>query len=148
MRQFDFTPLMRSSVGYDRVEQLFNGLEHTSPADKFPPYNIVKKDQDNYQITMAIAGFSENDIEITATQNSLKITGQSAQSEEESEYLHRGIAGRSFTQSFDLADTIKVVGASMANGLLNIELQREIPEALIPKKIEISNATRAEENAA
>ncbi|MEP3247255.1 MAG: Hsp20 family protein [Sneathiella sp.] len=148
MRHFDFTPLMRSTIGYDRIGQLFEGLEQGSSNDKFPPYNIVKKDQDNYQISMAVAGFSEDDIDITATQNSLKITGKSAQVEDKVEYLHQGIAGRAFTQTFELADTIKVVGASLVNGLLNIELHREIPEALKPRTIEIKNQDLLEGKAA
>ncbi|MFT6556831.1 MULTISPECIES: Hsp20 family protein [Sneathiella] len=138
MRHFDFTPLMRSTIGYDRIGQLFEGLEQASTADKFPPYNIVKKDPDHYRITMAVAGFSEDEIEITATQNSLKITGKSVVEEEDGvEYLHKGIAGRAFTQTFELADTVKVAGASMNNGLLHIELHREIPEALKPRSIKI-----------
>lgn len=148
MRHLDFTPLMRSTIGFDRIGQLFEGLEQASTADKFPPYNIVKRDQDNYQITMAVAGFSEDDIEITATQNSLKVTGKSAQEEDKSEYLHKGIAGRAFTQNFELADTIKVTGASMNNGLLHIELQREVPEALKPRTIEIKKQKLLQDKAA
>ncbi len=148
MRSFDFSPLMRSSVGYDRIEQLFQGLDQTSSTDKFPPYNIVKKDQDNYQITMAVSGFSDDDIEITATQNALKISGKSTQDDKEIEYLHRGIAGRAFTQNFELAETIKVVGASLDKGLLVIDLKREIPEALKPRSIKISNTELLESSAA
>lgn len=148
MRSFDFSPLMRSSIGYDRIEQLFEGVDRASSSDKFPPYNIIKKDQDNYQITMAVSGFSEGDIAITATQNSLKITGKSSQDDENVEYLHRGIAGRAFTQSFELADTIKVVGASLVNGLLSVELRREIPEALKPRTIEISKDNLLQSDAA
>lgn len=148
MRSFDFSPLMRSSIGYDRIEQLFDGIDRAATSDKFPPYNIIKKDQDNYQITMAVSGFSEGDIDITATQNSLKITGKSSQDDKDVEYLHRGIAGRAFTQTFELADTIKVVGAGLANGLLSIELRREIPEALKPRTIEIGKAGLLETDAA
>ncbi len=148
MRHFDFTPLMRSTIGFDRIGQLFEGLEQASTADKFPPYNIVKKDQDNYQITMAVAGFSEDDIDITATESALKITGKASQSDEETEFLHRGIAGRAFNQSFELADNIKVVGASMKNGLLHIDLHREIPEAHKPRTIEIKKQDLLEGQAA
>lgn len=148
MRSFDFSPLMRSSVGYDRIEQLFQGLDQTSSTDKFPPYNIIKKDQDNYQITMAVSGFSDKDIDITATQNSLKISGKSSQDEQDVEYLHRGIAGRAFTQTFELADTIKVVDASLVNGLLTVDLKREIPEALKPRTINIKKANLLESDAA
>jgi len=148
MRHLDFTPLMRSTIGFDRIGQLFEGLEQASATDKFPPYNIVKRDQDNYQITMAVAGFSEDDIEITATQNSLKITGKSTPEEDKAEYLHKGIAGRAFTQNFELAETIKVTGASMTNGLLHIELQREVPEALKPRTIEIKKQKLLQDKAA
>lgn len=148
MRHLDFTPLMRSTIGFDRIGQLFEGLEQASASDKFPPYNIVKRDQDNYQITMAVAGFSEDDIEITATQNSLKITGKSTPEEDQAEYLHKGIAGRAFTQNFELAETIKVTGASMTNGLLHIELQREVPEALKPRTIEIKKQKLLQDKAA
>ncbi|MBL4906551.1 MAG: Hsp20 family protein [Sneathiella sp.] len=148
MRSFDFSPLMRSSIGYDRIEQLFQGLERTPSSDKFPPYNIIKKDLDNYQITMAVSGFSEGDIEITATQNSLQITGKSSQDDKDVEYLHRGIAGRAFNQNFELADTIKVVGASLDNGLLAIDLKREIPDALRPRTIEIGKSSLLEGKAA
>ena len=140
MRNFDFSPLMRSTVGYDRIEQLFDGLERATGGDKYPPYNIVKNDQDSYSIVMAVAGFSEGDIRITATQNSLEISGETKDEQEEVEYLHRGIAGRAFTQTFELADTIKVVGAQMENGLLKIALQREIPEAMKPRTISITKA--------
>ncbi len=140
MRNFDFSPLMRSTVGYDRIEQLFDGLERATGGDKYPPYNIVKNDQDSYSIVMAVAGFSEGDIRITATQNSLEVSGETKDEQDEVEYLHRGIAGRTFTQTFELADTIKVVGAEMENGLLKIALQREIPEAMKPRNISITKA--------
>ena len=140
MHNFDFSPLMRSTIGYDRVEQLFDGLERATSGDKYPPYNIVKNDQDSYSIVMAVAGFSEGDIRITATQNSLEISGETEEAQDEVEYLHRGIAGRAFNQSFELADTIKVVGAEMENGLLKIALQREIPEEMKPRNISITKA--------
>jgi molecular chaperone IbpA len=139
MRTYDFSPLLRSSVGFDRIEQMFRGLERATVENNFPPYNIVKKDADNYRITMAVAGYTEADIEITANQNSLKISGKINGEKEESEYLHRGIAGRAFNQNFELAETIKVVGAEMENGLLHIDLVREIPEALKPRSIQIGN---------
>ncbi|GLQ06303.1 Hsp20 family protein [Sneathiella chinensis] len=150
MRSYDFSPLMRSSIGFDRIEEMFRGLERATNTDKFPPYNIIKKDADNYRITMAVAGFSQDDIEITATQNELKITGQSQQDSDgqPQEYLHKGIAGRSFTQKFELADTIEVVGASMENGLLHIDLLREIPEAHKPRTIKIGSQALLENKAA
>lgn len=148
MRNFDFAPLMRSTIGYDRIEHLFHGLEQASHSDKFPPYNIIKNDQDNYQITMALSGFSEDDIEITVKEKTLNISGKSSESEEGVEYLHRGIAGRAFAQNFELADTIKVTGASMNNGLLQVNLHREIPEALKPRTIKIGNSNLLEDKAA
>ncbi|MEH6401799.1 MAG: Hsp20 family protein [Sneathiella sp.] len=148
MRNFDFAPLMRSTIGYDRIEHLFEGLEQASRSDKFPPYNIIKNDQDNYQITMALSGFTEDDIDITVKENSLSISGKSAEDDGTVEYLHRGIAGRAFAQSFELADTIEVTGASMINGLLKVNLHREIPEALKPRTITIEKAKLLEDQAA
>lgn len=148
MRTYDFSPLLRSSVGFDRIEHLFRGLDRASTDTSFPPYNIVKKDADNYRITMAVAGFAEDEIDITANQNSLKITGKSAKEKDDAEYLHRGLAARSFNQNFELAETIKVVGAEMENGLLHIDLVREIPEALKPRTIDITSSKLIENKAA
>ena len=148
MRTYDFSPLMRSTVGFDRIEQLFRGLERASTENSFPPYNIVKTDADHYRITMAVAGFTEDQVDIVANQNSLKISGKSADEKEEVEYLHRGLAARSFVQNFELAETIKVVGASMENGLLHIDLVREIPEELKPRTIEINKGKLIESKAA
>ncbi|MEX0583941.1 MAG: Hsp20 family protein, partial [Sneathiella sp.] len=141
-------PLLRSTVGFDRIEQLFRGLERASAENSYPPYNIIRKDADNYRITMAVAGFEEDQIEIVATQNSLKVTGKSTEEKEEHQYLHRGLAARSFVQSFELAETIKVVGAAMENGLLHIDLVREIPEELKPRSIEINKGKLIENKAA
>ena len=138
MRAYDFSPLLRTTVGFDRIEQLFRTLERASSENSYPPYNIVRKDADNYRITMAVAGFDEDQIEIVATQNSLKVSGKSDEEKDEVQYLHRGLASRSFAQNFELAETIKVVGATMENGLLHIDLVREIPEELKPRTIEIS----------
>ena len=148
MRTYDFSPLMRSTVGFDRIEQLFRGMERASTESGFPPYNIVKSDADHYRITMAVAGFTEDQIDIVANQNTLKISGKSADEKDEVEYLHRGLAARSFVQNFELAETIKVVGASMENGLLHIDLVREIPEELKPRTIEITKGKLIESQAA
>jgi len=148
MRTYDFSPLMRSTVGFDRIEQLFHGLERASTENNFPPYNIVRKDADNYRITMAVAGFTEDQVEIVANQNTLKISGKSVEEKEGAEYLHRGLAARSFVQNFELAETIKVVGAAMENGLLHIDLVREIPEELKPRTIEIKKGKFIESKAA
>ena len=138
MRTYDFSPLMRSTVGFDRIEQLFRGLERASADNNFPPYNIVKTDADHFRITMAVAGFTEDQLDVVANQNTLKISGKSADEPENVDYLHRGLAARSFVQNFELAETIKVVGATMENGLLHIDLVREIPEELKPRAIEIN----------
>ncbi|MZR32176.1 Hsp20 family protein [Sneathiella litorea] len=138
MRTYDFSPLMRSTVGFDRIEQLFRGLERASADNNFPPYNIVKTDADHFRITMAVAGFTEDQLDVVTNQNTLKISGKSADEPENVDYLHRGLAARSFVQNFELAETIKVVGATMENGLLHIDLVREIPEELKPRAIEIN----------
>jgi molecular chaperone IbpA len=148
MRNFDFSPLMRSTIGFDRIGQMFEDLERTQAADKYPPYNIVKRDADNYRISMAIAGFSEDDIDITVTENTLKITGEINGKPEDNEYLYQGLAARAFTRQFELADTIKVVGADMQNGLLHIDLVREIPEALKPRHVEIGKSKLLSDKAA
>ena len=148
MRSYDFSPLMRSTVGFDRIEQLFNGLERASADNGFPPYNIVKTDADHFRITMAVAGFTEDQLEVVANQNTLKISGKSVEDKEEAEYLHRGLAARSFVQKFELAETVKVVGAAMDHGLLHIDLVREIPEELKPRTIEINKGKLLESKAA
>lgn len=140
MRTFDLTPLLRSSIGFDRLQ---NALEQASRLDNaanaYPPYDIEVSGEDSYRITLAVAGFTEDDIEIVAKENSLEISAQAKTDEAEGkEYLHRGIAKRAFEKKFELADHVKVVGASMENGLLNVELVREIPQELQPRKIEIS----------
>src|SRR5690606_926548 len=131
------------TVGFDRIEQIFRSLERASSDNGFPPYNIVKKDADHYRITMAVAGFTEDQIEVVVTRNTLKISGKSAEQKEDVEYLHRGLAARSFVQNFELAETIKVVGASMENGLLHVDLVREIPEEHKPRVIEINSGKKA-----
>lgn len=140
MRNFDFAPLMRSSIGFDRIGQMFEEMDRGQKADKYPPYNIEKLDKNNYRITMALAGFSESDIDITVTQNNLKISGNVADKSEDNEYLYQGLAARSFSRQFELAETIKVVGAEMTNGLLHIDLAKEIPEALKPRVIKINKS--------
>jgi molecular chaperone IbpA len=133
----DFSPLSRSSVGFDRVFNLLENASRVETIDNWPPYDIAKVDDDDYRITMAAAGFSQDELAITHEPNRLVVTGQKA-SEETGQYLHRGIAGRSFQRRFDLADHVKVTGANLTNGLLTIELKREIPEAMKPRRIEIA----------
>jgi len=139
MATFDFSPLFRSTVGFDRMTHLLDSaLQGAEQGDGYPPYNIESVDEDKYRITLAVAGFSQDDLEITAKENTLVVQGRHKDAGEGRKYLHRGIAGRPFERSFQLADHIRVVGADLENGLLRIELQREVPEALKPRTIEIA----------
>ena len=143
MHNIDFTPVFRSTVGFDRMARLVDAAFQASESPKqptYPPYNIEKINDDAYQVTMAIAGFSETDIEITVKENSLLITGNVAKTTKETEkvFLHRGIAARSFERRFDLADHIIITGAELTNGILHIDLIREIPEEKKPRKIKIN----------
>ena len=142
MRQFDFAPLYRSTVGFDRLAQLLDSVGGFD-ADGYPPYNIERLADNEYRITMAVAGFGEQDIDITAQENMLVVKGQIKQPDESVEYLHRGIAQRPFEHRFQLADHVKVVGARLTNGLLDVELVREVPETMKPRKIEIGNGGQA-----
>lgn len=137
MRTFDFAPLYRSTVGFDR---LFDMLD-SSIRPEWPPYDIEKLDKDRYCISMAVAGFTPGEIELTQQGNSLLVTGAKPQADEKREYLHEGIANRSFKQSFSLADHVKVEGASLENGLLAITLVREVPEQLKPRRISIGTSS-------
>ncbi len=138
MRNFDLTPLMRSTIGFDQLDKLFDAaFRETARDTSYPPYNIVKLDQDKYRITMAVAGFAEEDLDITVQDNVLIVKGQIKNRDEGVEYLHRGIAQRAFEHRFQLADHVRVVGASLENGLLNIDLERVIPEQSRPRKIAI-----------
>ena len=142
MTTFDFSPLYRTSVGFDRLASLMSSATRQDQGNSYPPYNIRTTGDDHYQITMAIAGFSEGDIDITTEQNRLLVTGNRAdESEDQGEYLYRGIATRSFERRFNLADHVKVIGASLENGLLHIDLEREIPEAMKPRSIKIGKST-------
>ena len=139
MHHRDLTPLLRATVGFDRMMNMLDTAKRLdNTASNFPPYNIEKIEDDAYRITMALAGFSENELEVTIKENSLLVTGQKEKEAEQNvTYLHQGIANRSFQKSFDLADHIKVTGANLENGLLIIDLAREIPEAKKPKSIPI-----------
>jgi len=141
MTTFDFSPLYRTSVGFDRLASLMSSATRQDQGNSYPPYNIRVTSEDHYRITMAVAGFSENDIDITSEQNRLVVTGKSTDdSEEQGEYLHRGIATRAFERRFNLADHVNVIGASLENGLLHIDLEREIPEAMKPRNIKIGKS--------
>ena len=138
MTTFDFAPLYRNSVGFDRLASMLSSASRQEQGNRYPPYNIRTLGEDHYQITMAVAGFSEEDLSITTEQNRLVITGERKnEAEEAGEYLHRGIATRSFERRFNLADHVKVVDASLENGLLHIGLERELPEAMKLRTIEI-----------
>ena len=132
----DFAPLYRSSVGFDRVSNLLNNAQRLQAIDTWPPYDIVKTNDDEYRIEMAVAGFGDSDLDIIQERNVLVIKGQKAEAKD-GEYLHRGIAGRSFERRFELADHVKVEDAYLVNGLLSIALKREIPETLKARKIAI-----------
>lgn len=140
MRSFDLSPLFRSTVGFDHLARMLDAAQRIDDQSlSYPPYNIEKLGEDNYRITMAVAGFGEDDLEITAKGQSLVVSGRVKKEEAAAgQFLHRGIAGRSFERRFELADTVKVTGASLLNGLLHIELVREIPEALKPRTIAIT----------
>jgi molecular chaperone IbpA len=137
MRTFDISPLYRSTVGFDRLFDMLDQTARVEPMTNWPPYNIEKAGDDQYRITMAVAGFSPDEIELTQHGSALLVTGHKG-SEEDKQYLHRGIATRAFKQTFNLADHVKVKGASLENGLLTVDLVREVPEALKPRRIEIA----------
>ncbi|HEX6113533.1 MAG TPA: Hsp20 family protein, partial [Geminicoccaceae bacterium] len=132
MRTYDFTPLFRSSVGFDRWSNLFEAAARADDsAAGYPPYNIEKMGEDKYRIMMAVAGFGENDIDVTAQENLLAVSGNLGEPREaNTTYLYRGIATRAFERRFSLADHVKVVGASLADGVLRVDLERELPEAM------------------
>lgn len=142
----DLTPLFRTSVGFDRLAQMMSQAHRIDQTNaSYPPYNIETLDENQYQITLALAGFNQNDIEITSEQNTLVIRGKN-NNDVERKYLHRGIATRSFERKFQLADHVKVTTAAMENGLLHIQLMKEVPEAMKPRKITInSNVNTLEE---
>lgn len=146
MTNFDFSPLFRSTVGFDRLSRMLEtGMLNDQAA--YPPYNIVKLNDDEYRITMAVAGFGDNDIEIVSQENQLTVQGRITGKETAADgvtYLHRGIAERAFERRFQLADHIKVTSADLSNGLLTIGLVREVPEAMKPRKIEIKSASGKE----
>ena len=139
---FDFSPLYHSTIGFDRLADMLNTAQRVEQIGGFPPYNVERTGADEYRITMAVAGFSSDELELTAEPNKLTVRGQkSAEERQDSEYLYRGIAARTFEQTFNLADHVKVVGASLEHGLLAINLAREIPEALKPRNVEIHSAS-------
>lgn len=140
MRTFDFAPLHRATVGFDQIADMMDRvLTNDAPQNSYPPYNIEKTDDDAYRISIAVAGFSEPDLNVELWENSLIVTAKKADENEGKKYLHRGIATRAFERRFHLADHVRVTGASHADGMLHIDLTREVPEALKPRRIQISS---------
>ncbi|MDR8523645.1 MULTISPECIES: Hsp20 family protein [Shewanella] len=140
MRNYDLTPLYRSAIGFDRLAQLAEHAASNKGNSGYPPYNIELINEHRYRITMAVAGFSMEELDITSEGDKLLVKGIKAEEKEERKYLYQGIAERGFERTFQLADYVTVIGANLENGLLNIDLKREIPEAMKPRKIEIGNA--------
>ncbi len=133
---YDYAPLYRSSIGFDRVFNLLENAQRPRSISDWPPYDIIRTGEDSYQISIAVAGFTRDEIDITFQSNLLTVTGKRQETPAEG-YLHRGIAARPFEHRFELADHVRVSGAGLKNGLLSIDLVREIPEALKPRKIDI-----------
>jgi len=143
MRAIDFTPLYRSTVGFDRLFSLLDsvtGFDESVPA--YPPYNIERLGDNEYRITMAVAGFGQDEINVEVKEQTLTVTGSKKSEEKERQFLHRGIAARSFERRFQLADHVEVKGADLKDGLLHLELVRNVPERLKPRTIAIGSATR------
>ncbi|CAM4116504.1 Hsp20 family protein [Vibrio neonatus] len=145
MRTVDFTPLYRNAIGFDRLLNMMESSSAKNASAGYPPYNIEQQDENNYRITMAVAGFADDQLDITQKENVLIVRGE-RQAEEGKTYIYQGIAERDFERKFQLADYVKVVGATMENGLLHIDLQREIPEAMQPRKIAINGSKLIEGN--
>ncbi len=147
MRSFDFAPLYRSSVGFDQIANMMDRVQSSDGAQaSYPPYNIEKTAEDAYRISIAVAGFSDEDLGIEVKENALIVTARKADEDDKKSYLHRGIATRAFERRFHLADHVRVTGASHADGMLHIDLEREIPEALKPRRIEIANGKQIEKD--
>lgn len=141
MRRLDLTPLYRATVGFDQIADLMDrALASDVSQNSYPPYNIEKTEDDGWRISIAVAGFAEDDLAIEVRDRSLVVTARKSEDTDERTYLHRGIATRAFERRFTLADHVRVTGASHENGMLNIDLVREVPEALKPRQIAISKA--------
>ena len=145
MRTFDFAPLHRATIGFDQIADLMDRvMTNDGPQQTYPPYNIEKTADDAYRISIAVAGFAEADLGVEVKENALIVTAGKADEAQERSYLHRGIATRAFERRFHLADHVRVMGASHADGMLHIDLQREIPEALKPRRIDIASTKAVE----
>ena len=148
MRNFDLAPLYRATVGFDQLADLMDRvLTDTNTAATYPPYNIEKTADDAYRITIAVAGFSDEDLTVEVREGALFVSARKSKEEDGRVFLHRGIANRAFERRFHLADHVRVTGASHVNGMLNIDLVREVPEALKPRRIEIANGDTVEAKA-
>jgi molecular chaperone IbpA len=143
MRQFDLTPLYRSTVGFDRLAQLFDSVAGADADVAYPPYNIERLSENEYRITMAVAGFSEDGLKIDVKEQTLNVKGEK-KAEKDGQFLHRGIATRAFDRRFQLADHVEVKGADLKDGLLHIDLVRNVPERLKPRAIAIGNGKAAQ----
>src|SRR6267142_504079 len=138
MDRFDFSPLFRSTIGFDRLTRLVDAATRVDSASlAYPPYNIEKTGEDAYRLTMAVAGFSPAELDITVQENTLLVTGKAQKEDDNGGYLHRGIARRTFERRFSLADHMKVVGASLDNGMLSVDVVHEVPETAKPRTIKI-----------
>jgi len=149
MNAYDLSPLFRSTVGFDHLSQLIdNAFRLDERTASYPPYNIAKVSEDEYEITMAVAGFKQSELNVVVEQNTLTVTGAAAEKQEDTakSYLHRGIATRSFERTFSLADHVKIVDAQLTDGLLTLKLVREIPEESKPKKIAINTTNKSDGN--
>ena len=148
MRNFDLAPLYRATVGFDQMADMMDRiLTDTSATPSYPPYNIEKTADDAWRISIAVAGFSEDDLSVEVRENALIVSAKKTEDTDERTYLHRGIANRAFERRFALADHVRVSGASHVNGMLNIDLVREVPEALKPRRIEIAGGDTVEAKA-
>lgn len=138
MRTIDFAPLYRSTIGFDHLSQMLDSVaQRDQNQPSYPPYNIERLDKDEYRITMAVAGFTQKELNIQSEEQTLKVRGEKAEDTTERQYLHQGIAARNFERVFQLAEHVKVVSAAIENGLLHIELRREVPDAMKPRQIPI-----------
>jgi molecular chaperone IbpA len=143
MATVDFAPLFRTAIGFDRLARLVDTAASSQDAQSYPPYNIEKIGDDSYRLTMAVAGFRPDDLDLTVKDNTLVVSGRVANDGPKAEILYRGIAGRAFERRFALADHIVVEGANVENGLLHVGLKRVVPEALKPRKIAVGTASPA-----
>ncbi|SDY58253.1 molecular chaperone IbpA [Jannaschia faecimaris] len=143
MRTYDFTPLYRATVGFDRMANLVDRAMTADTATTYPPYNIEKLGENDYRISIAVAGFTDDELSIEARENQLIVTARKAEMDDKRTYLHRGIATRAFEKSFQLADHVQVTGATHTDGMLHIDLVREVPEALKPRQIQIATGKTA-----